>query len=277
MIVSKDYKYIKYLALGVVATLISTCFSNRKKQNNELQVKDYQTLVNDSVLRVATEYNTIAYHVDGDSIKGFHYDLVVAISKQHGFKAEITPIMSVTERIEGINQGRFDLIAHDIPLTSALKDSLLLTTPINRSKQVLVQRKKVEGDSVPFINNQLDLAKKTLYTVENSPALLRIENLSNEIGDTIYTKEIEKYGSEQLMALVAHKEIDYAVCDENVARALVDSFPQLDINTQISFTQLCAWAVNKKSKQLADSLNSWLDSFMKTTEFEELYNNYYKP
>ncbi len=142
---------------------------------------------------------------------------------------------------------------------------------------MLVQRKKVEGDSVPFINNQLDLAKKTLYTVENSPALLRIENLSNEIGDTIYTKEIEKYGSEQLMALVAHKEIDYAVCDENVARALVDSFPQLDINTQISFTQLCTWAVNKKSQQLADSLNSWLDSFMKTTEFEELYNNYYKP
>ena len=99
--------------------------------------------------------------------------------------------------------------------------------------------------------------------------------MSNEIGDTIYTQEIKKYGSEQLMALVAHKEIDYAVCNEDIAQAMIDSFPQLDINTQISFTQLYSWAVNKQSEELVDSLNNWLSKYMKTKEFQNLYNSYY--
>lgn len=275
MIVNKHNKYWKYILIGIIATSISTCYSNKKKQSTET-VRDLQTIKKEGTLKVATEYNTLAYYVDADSIKGFHYDLVMAIAKKQGLVAEITPIMSVSERINGIQEGKYDLIAYDIPMTSRLKDSILLTIPINRSKQVLVQRKPMEGDTTEFIKNQLDLAKKTLYVVENSPALLRIENLSNEIGDTIYTKEIKKYGSEQLIALVAHKEIDYAVCNENIAQALIDSFPQLDINTEISFNQLYSWAVNKKSVELADSLNTWLESFMNTSEFKDLYNTYYK-
>lgn len=70
--------------------------------------------------------------------------------------------------------------------------------------------------------------------MKGSPSILRIRNLGNEIGDTIYIKEIDKYGSEQLISLVAHGDIDYAVCDESIARAVTDSIPQIDINTDIS-------------------------------------------
>ena len=31
--------------------------------------------------------------------------------------------------------------------------------------------------------------------------------------------------------MVAHGDIDYAVCDESIARAAADSIPQIDINT----------------------------------------------
>ena len=105
--------------------------------------------------------------------------------------------------------------------------------------------------------------------------LLRIQNLGNEIGDTIYIKEIEKYGSEQLISLVAHGDIDYAVCDESIARAVVDSLPQVDINTAISFTQFYSWAVSKQSPALLDSLNTWLDKFQKEKEYQKIYRKYY--
>ncbi len=36
-------------------------------------------------------------------------------------------------------------------------------------------------------------------------------------------------------------DIDYAVCDESIARAVTDSIPQIDINTDISFTQFYSW------------------------------------
>ena len=35
------------------------------------------------------------------------------------------------------------------------------------------------------------------------------------------------------IALVAHGDIDYAVCDEAIARSAADSLPQIDINTAI--------------------------------------------
>ena len=169
--------------------------------------------------------------------------------------------MSFDERLRGLSDGRYDVIAYGILATSELKDSLLLTSPIILNKQVLVQRKaNGENDSL-YIRNQLDLAQKTLHVVKGSPSILRIQNLGNEIGDTIYIKEIEKYGSEQLISLVAHGDIDYAVCDESIARAVADSLPQVDINTAISFTQFYSWAVSKQSPALLDSLNTWLDKF----------------
>ena len=132
--------------------------------------------------------------------------------------------MSFEERLKGLSEGRYDVIAYGILATSKLKDSLLLTSPIVLNKQVLVQRKENgENDSL-YIRNQLDLARRTLHVVKGSPSILRIQNLGNEIGDTIYIKEIEKYGPEQLISLVAHGDIDYAVCDESIARAVADSF-----------------------------------------------------
>ena len=132
-------------------------------------------------------------------------------------------------------------------------------------------QRKLENisDSSLFIKSQLDLAGKTLHVVKGSPSILRIRNLGNEIGDTIYVEEIEKYGSEQLIALVAHGDIDYAVCDESIARTAADSIPQIDINTAISFTQFYSWGVSKQSPILLDSLNTWLDSFKKGKRIQE--------
>ncbi len=170
--------------------------------------------------------------------------------------------MSFNKRLEGLADGQYDVIAYGILATSELKDSLLLTTPIVLNKQVLVQRKLENiSDSSLFIKSQLDLAGKTLHVVKGSPSILRIRNLGNEIGDTIYVEEIEKYGSEQLIALVAHGDIDYAVCDESIARTAADSIPQIDINTAISFTQFYSWGVrNSPLSCWTASTHGWIVS-----------------
>jgi ABC-type amino acid transport substrate-binding protein len=189
-------------------------------------------------------------------------------------KAEVIPEMSFEKRLQGLANGTFDVIAYGIQTTSEFKDSLLFTAPISLSKQVLVQRKLADGKVA--ITSQLGLAGKTLHLIKGSPAVMRIKNLGNEIGDTIYIKEVDKYGTEQLLAMVEHGDIDYAVCDEDIARASVDSFPQIDISTGISFNQFNSWAVSKQSPALRDSLNNWIKSFMKTKDFKRIYRSYYK-
>lgn len=138
-----------------------------------------------------------------------------------------------------------------------------------------MQRKQEEGKDSLYIHNQLELGGKTLHVVKGSPALLRIHNLINEIADTIYIQEIDQYGPEQLMAMVSGGDIDYAVCDENIAKANIELYPNLDIDTDISFTQFYAWGVAKHAPLLLDSLNVWLDQYMKSEDYRKLYKKYF--
>lgn len=269
-------RLFRYLVPVVI--VLALLFSLRNCEKKEKPVghpRDYAAIAKEGVLKVATEYNSISFYVDGDTVSGFHYELIEAFARDKGLKAEINPLMSFEERLKGLSEGQYDVIAYGILATSELKDSLLLTSPIVLNKQVLVQRKeKGENDSL-YIKSQLDLARRTVHVVKGSPSILRIRNLGNEIGDTIYIEEIEKYGDEQLIALVAHGDIDYAVCDESIAEAAADSLPQIDINTAISFTQFYSWAVSKHSPALLDSLNTWLDKFQQEKEYRKIYQKYY--
>ena len=207
-------KYLKYLLLGVICFLVLWLWPQKKEKENG-HPRDYAEIIASGILHAATEYNSISFYVDGDTVTGFHYELIEAFARDKGIQAQVSPVMSFGQRLQGLETGKYDVIAYGILVTSELKDSLLLTSPIILSKQVLVQRKPVSEYDSLFIKNQLDLAGRTLHVVKGSPSILRIRNLGNEIGDTIYTNEVEKYGSEQLIAMVAHGDIDYVVCDES--------------------------------------------------------------
>ncbi|GAE16751.1 Membrane-bound lytic murein transglycosylase F [Bacteroides pyogenes] len=270
-------RILRYLLPVVLVSGIIFAFRYCGKREKPVagHPRDYAAIAEEGILRAATEYNSTGFFVDQDTLSGFYYDLIQAFARDKGLKAEITPVMSFDDRMKGLSEGKYDIIAHGILATSELKDSLLLTSPIILNRQVLIQRKpKDENDSL-YIRSQLDLAGRTLHVVKGSPSILRIRNLGDEIGDTIYVREIEKYGPEQLVSLVAHGDIDYAVCDESIAKALSDSLPQIDINTAISFTQFYSWAVSKQSPALLDSLDVWLDKFRKGKEFQRIYWKYY--
>ena len=276
MVTRPKIRLLRYLIPVIIVLALLFCFRRCDNQQKQpLPPRDYADIIREGVLRVATEYNSISFYVDGDPVAGFNYELIQAFGRDKGLRVDISPYMSFEDRLRGLSEDRYDVIAYGILATSKLKDSLLLTSPIVLNKQVLVQRKATgENDSL-YIRSQLDLAQKTLHVIKGSPSILRIQNLGNEIGDTIYIKEIEKYGPEQLISLVAHGDIDYAVCDESIAQAAADSLPQIDINTAISFTQFYSWAVSKQSPVLLDSLNAWLDRFQKEEEYQKIYKKYY--
>lgn len=267
-------KYLKYGIMGVIAVSLSAILFKPEPQASEPAPRSYEEIIQSGVLRAVTEYNSISYHAQADSIGGLHYELLQAFAESKGLKTEITPEMSVEKRIEGIQLGIYDLLANNVLISSERKDSLLFTSPILLSRQVLVQRKPTEMNDQNYINSLLDLAGKTVHVVKESPSILRIHNLSNEIGDTIYIKEIEKYGQEQLLAMVAAGDIDYAVCDESIALTAANDLPRLDFETTISFTQFYSWGVNKENTILLDSLNAWLDSFKQTEAFQRLLKKY---
>ncbi len=269
-------KYVKYIILGIIAVAISSLLFQPKEDTNTFPQRDYAEIIQSGILRAVTEYNSVNYHANGDSMVGFHFELLKAFAENKGLSLEVVPIMSMDERMKGINNGKFDILANDVLITTDRKDSLLYTHPILLGKQILVQRKPFNEKDSNFIHSQLDLAHKTLHIVKGSPHKFRIMNLSNEIGDTIYIKEIDKYGPEQLLAMVAHGDIDYAVCDESIAKSLQNDFPQLHMTTNISFSQFYSWGVSKNNIVLLDTLNTWLEKYTQTRRFKELKKTYHK-
>ncbi len=265
-------KYLIYLICAVILLTASLIEILRKET---VHPRDYEEILQSGVLKAVTEYNAISYHVSADTVTGFHYEILKAFAHDKGLKLEVTPEMSFEKRLLDVEKGKYDILGNNNVIISELKDSLLFTNPIILNKQILIQRKReIAGDSV-FIDSQLKLAHKTINVVKGSPAIIRIKNLSNEIGDTIYVNEIDKYGQEQLLAMVAYGDIDYAVCDEGIARASVKDMPQLDISTPISFTQFYSWGINKQSPALLDTINVWLNHYITTPEFKKLRLKYY--
>lgn len=241
----------------------------------EIPPRDFPQIQQEGILRMVTEYNQSGYYVAGDTIEGFQYELSQAIARLSGLEVQTHLEMSLAESFEELEDNKCDIIARNIPITRDIKEKYLFTEPIVFNKQVLIQRTEKANNGLKLIRNQLDLACKTVYIPKDSPALLRLQNLGHEIGDTIYVIEDELYSGEQLAIMVAKGDIDYAVCDQQIAALSQKQLPEIDIETDISFTQLQSWAVRKDSPILLDSLNSWLEQIRKNGTFNKIYKKYY--
>lgn len=271
----KKWKKLLWIYLILLAMVVVTMFSLWESSHQPI-VRDYPEIEKEGVLRVTTEYSPTSYYIDGDSILGLQYELCQAIAKVSGLEVQLNLEMSLTKSFQNLESGEIDVIARNIPITTENKELYLFTDPIWLNKQVLVQRTEKANGGIKPIHNQLMLGQKTLYLPKGSPALLRIHNLEEEIGDTIYTHEDELYSDEQLIIMVAKGDIDFAVCDQQSAKKMKERFPQIDISTDISFTQLQSWAIRKESPILLDSLNLWLRKAKESDNFKKIFQHYYK-
>jgi len=253
-------RLLKTIAFLLLITLIVLFIRNWKGVKIK---RDLPEIKAKKILAVVTEYNSRDFYVEGDSIAGFQYELCKYIAQRSGLTVQIFTENDLEVAIRELEENKYDVIAQNIPITNENKQFLAFTVPITQNKQVLVQRKHNDTDSIQFIDNQLGLANKTIYVTKNSPSIMRINHLSEEIAEPIQIKEIAGFTSEHLIYMVEKKEIDYAVVDKEIASKNAQLFPGLDFNTDISFTQLQAWALRKNSPVLLDSLNVWIMAYKK--------------
>lgn len=261
-----------YIYIGLLVVVVGIMAWLRPKST--YHPRSFEEIEADGVLRIVTDYTPLSYYLQGDSLTGFDYELARMIGQRSGLAIEITPEVNLSKSIEGLERGQYDIIARQLPVTSEIKEELAFTVPIQLNRQVLVQRKDNPSHK-KLIRNQLDLARETLYIVSDAPTRLRINNLAREIGDTIYIQEEETYGAEQLIMMVATGEIDFAVCDKAIAQQMSKDYPQLDCNTDISFTQFQSWALRKNDSILLDSLNKWITDIQQEDRYKKLYDSYF--
>lgn len=271
-------KYIVFAFAACILLVIAYWLFSAKpslSSFNAEQGDDFLKIQEKGKLVVVTDYSTLGYYLKDDTIEGFSYELLQMFKAYTNLDIEIVLESSLESSLEGLEIGKYDIVARTVPITSELKNRVLFSAPIIQNKQILVQRKPEFNNGIAPVRSHLDLAKKTLYVAKGSPVISRIYNLSKEIGDTINFVEDDVYAPDQLAMMVAQGEIDFSVCDELTAKKMSDSQPELDLNTMIGFTQFEAWAVGQKSPVLLDTLNSWINRAQNTKKYLTIYRRYY--
>ncbi len=268
------YLYVTLLVIALVSMFLLKN-KNKREAHLSLSPRDYAQIIESGELNVVTDYNSIGYFVSGDSIDGFQYEMIRKLENDWNIKVNVFLENSLSDNLHGLLTHKYDVITRNIPINTELRDAVSFTDAITLNKLVLVQRIAELNNGQKPIRQHLELANETIYVAKNSPAILRLQNLSHEIGDTIFIHEDELYGEEQLVMMVAGGDIDFTVCDERVAEQLTEKFPEIDAGTDIGFTQLESWAVRKDAPVLVDSLNAWLARFLQSEAYQKVYKRYY--
>jgi len=282
---SKYLKILLFIAFSHLWGCDSAEVKDEKTKTSEKVNIDWDEIKARGELRVVTAYNSVDYFIYKGRPMGYQFEMLRELGNYLGIKLNISVSNDVKKNFDDLLSGKVDIIAMNLTVTRSRSKVIAFSIPHSFTRQVLVQRKntkkkkyKKQDDNeafTPLIRNQLDLAGKSIYVQENSSYAERLRTLSNEIGDSINVIEIPDYEVEQLIGLVSHGDIDYTVCDENLARVNKNYYNNIDVETPISFPQKIAWAMRPESKGLQDIVNKWLKSFKRTAKFKRIYQKYY--
>ena len=277
----------RILILFATFGLIISCSGPGKpftKVNQEKSAKvDLPEIRERNKLIVLTNFNATDYFIYRGKPMGYQYDLIHELADALGIDFEIVVVNDLEKSFDYLESGRVDLLALNLTITKERSKFLRFTTPHTKTRQILVQRRPEDWEGLredyiepSVIRNQLDLAGKTIHVQRNSSFSSRLYNLSEEIGDSIHIIESDET-FETLIAKVVTGEIDYTVCDENMAKVNQTFYPNIDIQTAISFPQRHAWALRMEdTNQLFDTINAWLKDFKTTLRYTYIYNKYFR-
>ncbi|WP_066631539.1 MltF family protein [Labilibacter marinus] len=279
-------RLIVKFGLLVACVMVSCTTKTSKTEQEEVKQEitfDLEEIQQRGKLKVITDYNSTNYFIYKGRPMGYQLELLEELCNNLNIKLEVIVSNDVDENIADLQSGRIDLIAQNLTVTRERSKIIQFTEPHTFSRQVLVQRKhenkKDKRDKERFnelIRNQLDLAGKTIYVQKGSSYVTRLRHLSDEIGDSINVVEIPDYEAEQLIDLVAEGEIEFTICDENLAKVNLNYYDNIDIETAISFPQKIAWGLRKTSPDLLHVINNWLVRFRKTTKYRLIYKKYFE-
>lgn len=253
-----------------------------KHKKNECIAFDLDSIRVRGKIIAVTDNNSTSYFIYRGEPMGFQFELLKAFSDHIGLDIDIVSENNLKYAFNMLNNGEADILALNLTVNDLRKESILFTEPIAKTRQILVQKKPDNWRDLTLsdLGNQLlkkpeDLARKKVYVQESSAHVELLKEISKETGVKINIVEVP-FEQERLIRMVATGDIDFAVCDENIALVNSTYYPDIDVSTYLSTNVDLAWGIRKnKSEQLLSELNDWIVSFRKTSAYAIIYAKYF--
>lgn len=235
-----------YLLLTVATLVLMWAMKQQRASRSDIHAFSHT-----DTIRVAMQYAPGTFFMEGDSLTGTDYEALLRL----GLPYKLFPITSPDEGLEGLRQGRYDVVAAEFPQTqdSSLAREFIFTAPVYTDRQVLVQLADSAG---PAVRSAVDLDGHTVYMGYQSPMAQRIANIAEETGSHIRAVPLPMT-SEQILTLMAtgNDSITLAVTNLSTARKMKQLHPALDCSVDISLRQFQPWILRKNDTILRDTIN----------------------
>ncbi|MGI2068724.1 membrane-bound lytic murein transglycosylase MltF [Shewanella baltica] len=159
-------------------------------------------------LRVGTLYGPQIYMTSGQGDSGFDYDMAVLFAEYLDVPLKMVPYTNRTELYEALKKNEIDLIAAGMTETPARREQFRLGPPLYRVNQVLVYR-----EGMPAPKDISDLKGK-ITVIADSSFVETLTQLQKHYPTLVWDQITDK-DSEELLAMIANKEIDYTIADSS--------------------------------------------------------------
>ena len=245
---------------------------------------DLKQIINRDTLIALTGFNAYSYFIYRGQPMGYEYELLNLYAKHLGVHLKIKVLRNINDMFASLIQGKGDIIAYNLTVTSKRKKLAAFTEPLNTTRQVLIQRRPFGWERMTLdqikqnlISSPIDLIGKEIWVSSGSAYIARLKHLSEEIGGEIFIKIAPpEMTTEDLIKEVSEGKIDYTVADENIAQLQQAYYRNIDFSVPLSLPQQIAWAVRKTSVDLLRDLNNWLSREKRKIEYYVIYDRYYK-
>lgn len=221
-------------------------------------------------LRVLSRYGPTTYHIKGDSLAGFEYDLAALFAKHLNVKLKIIIPDNLGDILHLIETGKADIAAAGLTVTLARKDIIRFGPVYQEVTQQLVYRR---GSKKP--KNITALADGHLEVVANSSHVEQLQSHKQEVPNLEWT-ENEELDSSGLLELVQLEMIDFTIADSNEVAANRPLLPELNVAFNISEPQSLAWAMPiDEDGSLYNEMALFFDQITESGDLDRLIEKYY--
>ncbi len=217
-------------------------------------------------ISVCIFYHAADYFVYQGSVIGFQYDILKQMEKDLKRPVKITIETDPDSMYLTAFSNKYDIVCFDFDKENYEGTYITSSEPIVYTFPVIIMRKHSKDDTLRsnIINTSAKYYNKLSFDELEEPQSWSV-------------RHNPEYTIEDLMDQLVDKEIDYAVCNYNVAVTLMPFYTQLTIGPRIGDNFARTWILNQNNKSLNDSINNWIYSFKETNKYQSLCNKYLSP
>ncbi|MGL4446143.1 MAG: membrane-bound lytic murein transglycosylase MltF [Shewanella sp.] len=202
-------------------------------------------------LRVGTLYGPQIFMTSGQGNSGFDYDMAVLFAEYLDVPLKIQPFTNRAELFDALRRNEIDIIAAGITDTPARREQFRLGPPLYHVNQILVYR---EGKPIPKDISQL---KGKITVMAESSFVETLTQLQKRYPSLAWEQVTDK-DSDELLAMIANKEIDYTIVDSSSLQINRRYMPELRSGLVLEERQNVVWLLPAND---SDGLMSQLLAF----------------